>query len=439
VKLRAFPQESFDLGGYWVNWPTSQWGARAKVHTSAETYAQIGVYQVNPNYVDDGWARRNGWKLNNPGGTTGALIPLEFGWMPTIEGRPGTYRAGVWYNTSNGKDLYEDVNGNARGITGDHPEVLWSDPLAIAPARAEWVSWARVRPHLSQAYGKVFATLTPRGASMSTSIVLKRALPTGTTARIPKDADTYAYDPESMAFGAAKPATVASKGLADVVVAVDQQPRGGGRPRGQFVRLVDGPLAGRYVRVSQATLTEPIPQDPTELEANPTRKAELEREFETMEVQRCYKIDERGEPYSFDFIVESVGVLAPSYIVARALEILQAKMLRYASIDSGDLPEQLKVVPADARMKGFDFVFQKEDHTLGNLLQTWMEQNLVDTEEITFVGYKVPHPLRDEMLLRVGVDSGKDVDARAAVAKAARECAQMFKNWSGQWASGGSA
>jgi DNA-directed RNA polymerase subunit L len=174
--------------------------------------------------------------------------------------------------------------------------------------------------------------------------------------------------------------------------------------------------------------------NPTELESNPTRKGELEREFETMEVQRCYKKDERGEPYSFDFIVESVGVLAPSYIVGRALELLQAKVLRYASIDSGDLPEQLKIRPAEARMKGFDFVFQKEDHTLGNLLQTWMEQNLMDTEEITFAGYKVPHPLRDEMVLRVGVDSGKDVDARAAVAKAARQCAQMFKDWSAQWA-----
>jgi DNA-directed RNA polymerase subunit L len=174
--------------------------------------------------------------------------------------------------------------------------------------------------------------------------------------------------------------------------------------------------------------------NPTELESNPTRKGELEREFETMEVQRCYKKDERGEPYSFDFIVESVGVLSPSYIVARALELLQAKVLRYASIDSGDLPETLKVRPADAKMKGFDFIFQKEDHTMGNLLQTWMEQNLVDTEQITFVGYKVPHPLRDEMVLRVGVDSGKDVDARAAVAKAARECAQMFKDWSASWA-----
>jgi DNA-directed RNA polymerase subunit L len=173
---------------------------------------------------------------------------------------------------------------------------------------------------------------------------------------------------------------------------------------------------------------------PTELEANPTRKGELEREFETMEVQRCYKMNEQGEPFSFDFIVESVGVLDPAYIVRRAIDVLQAKVLRYGSIDSGDLPDGIKIRPADARMKGFDFTFQREDHTLGNLLQTWMEHNLVDSGEITFVGYKVPHPLRDEMVLRVGVESGQDTNARAAVAKAARECAQMFKNWAAQWA-----
>lgn len=183
--------------------------------------------------------------------------------VPHYSGLPG--RLARWSPRFDGGHMIGLLN--ARGITGDHPEVLWSDPLAIAPAGAEWVSWARVRPHLSQAYGKVFATLTPRGASMSTSIVLKRACPTGTTARVPKGKDTFAYDPESMAFTAAKPATVASKGLADVVVAVDQQPRGGNRPRGQFVRLVDGPLTGRYARVGDVTLTEPIPEDPTDVEA----------------------------------------------------------------------------------------------------------------------------------------------------------------------------
>jgi hypothetical protein len=170
----------------------------------------------------------------------------------------------------------------------------------------------------------------------------------------------------------------------------------------------------------------------TDLESNSTRKGELEREFATMEIQRCYKMDPSGEPYSFDFIVESIGVLKPAYIVGRAIEILQKKLLAYASIDSGDLPESVKMRPADARMKGFDFMFQHEDHTLGNLLSTWMEKNLME-KEITFVGYKVPHPLRDEMLLRVGVESGQDTDARAAVAKAARSCAQMFADWLAQW------
>lgn len=173
--------------------------------------------------------------------------------------------------------------------------------------------------------------------------------------------------------------------------------------------------------------------NPTEIESNSTRKGELEREFATMEIQRCYKMDARGEPFSFDFVVESVGVLDPKYIVARALEVLQKKLLAYASIDSGDLPETLKMRPADARMKGFDFLFQQEDHTLGNLLSTWMERNMMEKDEISFVGYKVPHPLRDEMLLRVGVESGKDTDARAAIAKAARSCAQMFADWLAQW------
>jgi DNA-directed RNA polymerase subunit L/DNA-directed RNA polymerase alpha subunit len=190
---------------------------------------------------------------------------------------------------------------------------------------------------------------------------------------------------------------------------------------------------GRKKEIFNLWLTKNKKVNPTELEANPTRKGELEREFKTMEVQRCFKIDDKGEPYSFDFLVESVGVLDPVYIVARAIDILQAKLLRYGSVDSGDLPDGLKIRPADARMKGFDFVFQREDHTLGNLLQTWMEQNLVDSGEITYVGYKVPHPLRDEMLLRVGVESGLDTAARAAVAKAARECSQMFKNWSSFW------
>src|SRR5690606_1117391 len=59
--------------------------------------------------------------LDNPNGTTGALIPLEFGWLPAWNGLPGSYKFGAWYNTSNGADLYQDVNHAPRGETGLAP------------------------------------------------------------------------------------------------------------------------------------------------------------------------------------------------------------------------------------------------------------------------------------------------------------------------------
>ena len=108
------------VGDYWVNWPTSQWAARLKVRTSAETFVQIAAYQLNPDYVDDDYARHEGLTLDNPG-TKGWLLPLELGWTPERNGLPGSYKAGVWYNTEGGSDLFSDVNHEPRAITGDAP------------------------------------------------------------------------------------------------------------------------------------------------------------------------------------------------------------------------------------------------------------------------------------------------------------------------------
>ena len=101
----------------------------------------------------------------------------------------------------------------------------------------------------------------------------------------------------------------------------------------------------------------------------------------------------------------------------------------------GDLPEGLKIVPADAAMQGFDFLFTGEDHTLGNLLSTYIEQNLMQEDSlVSFIGYKVPHPLRDEMLLRVGVEKdGQQISARAVVSQAAKGCADLFGAWRAAW------
>jgi DNA-directed RNA polymerase subunit L len=105
---------------------------------------------------------------------------------------------------------------------------------------------------------------------------------------------------------------------------------------------------------------------------------------------------------------------------------------RYA--DEGEsLPEDVLVQPTNKKLLGYDFVFQKQDHTLGNLLQTWIDQNYIDNGEVTFAGYMVPHPLRDEMVVTVGVADGQEATARRVLKEAARSCAAMFRAWTDAW------
>jgi porin len=103
------------VGSYWANWPVSVWAGVARLNTSAQTYLQLGAYQVNPSYVSDSYNVHNGLLPNNPHGTTGALIPLEFGWLPSVRGLPGSYKVGAWYNTSDSKDLMLDQNRQPLG------------------------------------------------------------------------------------------------------------------------------------------------------------------------------------------------------------------------------------------------------------------------------------------------------------------------------------
>ncbi len=169
--------------------------------------------------------------------------------------------------------------------------------------------------------------------------------------------------------------------------------------------------------------------NPADLEKDTVRKTMLEREFRSLEIQRCYKVGSDGEPNSFDFTIETLGTLSPYAIISRAIRALIALCDKYAGLDKGDLPPTVEIRPADTRMKGFDVWFDGEDHTLGNLLQTYIDDHLMDSGECTFVGYKVPHPLRDEMVLRIGVQDLSEATVRLVIAKAAKGCANMFADW----------
>lgn len=68
------------------------------------------------------------------------------------------------------------------------------------------------------------------------------------------------------------------------------------------------------------------------------------------------------------------------------------------------------------------FTFNKEDHTLGNLLRA----KLAKTPYIIFAGYQVPHPLFATFKLRVQTDGS--VTPKDAVVRACQELVQELES-----------
>jgi len=105
----------------WFNWPVSQWAGRVKIAFAPEWDVKVGVYQINPGYLDN----QNGLKLGSPPVTIGALVPVELTWSPVlgVARLPGTYRVGAWYDSSSQPDVFLAANGQ--------PQVLYPNLPAL--------------------------------------------------------------------------------------------------------------------------------------------------------------------------------------------------------------------------------------------------------------------------------------------------------------------
>lgn len=165
------------------------------------------------------------------------------------------------------------------------------------------------------------------------------------------------------------------------------------------------------------------------------------QEWMTLGVQRCFLVDDRGEPNSFSFTIESVGIRPVPDIVAEGIRAAIELVTPYADSDKTVEELGLTIQPVDSRMNGVDVLFAGQEHTLGNLLQTLITEEYLDREAadspITFVGYKVRHPLHRVMTLRIGIRDGAGDNtaiARQVISVAAAKAKAIFEDLSRAWA-----
>jgi porin len=171
----AFPFENLtfcagttgNIAGYsQYNWPVSQWATDFKINVTKSLAIKVGVFAFN-----DYWGSRDyDMRIDNPGGTSGAVIPVEISWNPTfhIDGKdlPGSWNLTVYGNTNNRETRGADKSwiANAPGViphwlgggqfSGDYgwAASIWQQVTAPDPLRPKTglsvfgsVTWADPR------------------------------------------------------------------------------------------------------------------------------------------------------------------------------------------------------------------------------------------------------------------------------------------------------
>lgn len=159
--------------------------------------------------------------------------------------------------------------------------------------------------------------------------------------------------------------------------------------------------------------------------ADPDKRTDARKIFETLEHKRHYKTNEYGDPSDYDFSIESECALDPPYLFAKGCEVLSDRLKE----------AEFEVNVINPETNFYSLTFHHEDHTLGNLLQSALYNTYVrggaNEKLLTYVGYNIPHPLEHDMLLKLRFS--RQVDPKEFMHKALDEVRAHIDDIKSNW------
>lgn len=153
---------------------------------------------------------------------------------------------------------------------------------------------------------------------------------------------------------------------------------------------------------------ENIQSDEREKGLTLTDESVLKKRYNINQIQRYFKTDECDEPNSFDFIVESVGVVPPLIIFERACNLLINELKKLiANIETRN--ENSVIIKPNVEFGGgsYNLYIYESDDTIGNLIQTHCSKYFADyslpveKRKCSVITYHKIHPLKREIMISV--------------------------------------
>lgn len=166
------------------------------------------------------------------------------------------------------------------------------------------------------------------------------------------------------------------------------------------------------------------------MKLTPLSEEKLRRRFKINPIQRVFVVDEAGEPSSFDFRIESIGVIPPLICFERALRwCIEATNKLVLNLQSGNTKE-VNIIPVPHLGNGFEIHVENEDYTLGNMLHCWINNECADyaldpsDRTLESITYHKPHPLTPRVVFTVKPIS--DADPMTVVQTTIKKSCESF-------------
>jgi DNA-directed RNA polymerase subunit L len=104
--------------------------------------------------------------------------------------------------------------------------------------------------------------------------------------------------------------------------------------------------------------------------------------------------------YSFDFILQSIGIYENTDIIIKACDILIDRFNNQKNLLSRD---ELEIKPADSTLENsYDIILANEDYTIGNIINYELYSVFYkDYNLLSYVGFKKMHPHDDDSIVRI--------------------------------------
>ena len=128
--------------------------------------------------------------------------------------------------------------------------------------------------------------------------------------------------------------------------------------------------------------------------------------FLTQDVERIYKKNDLGEPYAYQFQIESVGFYDVKNILLLGINSLKERLNNLKIELRNKKSKKITFLDNDENPDFFEFLIDHENETIGNLLSTYITYD----NNVFYCGYVIEHPLKNNIILKIKLKTNNNLE-----------------------------